>query len=88
MSVQSREWILAGSGGLEDLKIQIASTPPLGPLDVLVSMKAVSLNNRDVVLALVCSPTLYNEARILMDLSGRLSLTMGQRCSGWLRWRW
>jgi len=54
MSFQSREWFLTGCSGLDDLKIRIVNTPPLGSFDVLVKMKALSLNHRDVVLALVC----------------------------------
>jgi NADPH:quinone reductase-like Zn-dependent oxidoreductase len=53
MTFQSKEWILTGSSGLDDLKARIVSTPPLGSFDVLVKMKALSLNHRDAVLALV-----------------------------------
>jgi NADPH:quinone reductase-like Zn-dependent oxidoreductase len=53
MSVQSKEWILTNCTGLDDLKTRIVSPPPLGSFDVLVKMKALSLNHRDVVLALV-----------------------------------
>jgi NADPH:quinone reductase-like Zn-dependent oxidoreductase len=53
MSFQSKEWILADASGSDGLKARIVSTPPLGCFDVLVKMKALSLNHRDVVLASV-----------------------------------
>ena len=53
MSFQSKEWLLTGCSGLDDLKIRTVNTPPLGRFDVLVKMKALSLNHRDVVLAMV-----------------------------------
>ncbi|KAF4634114.1 hypothetical protein G7Y89_g4008 [Cudoniella acicularis] len=56
MSVQSKEWILTDCSGLNDLTTRTVSTPPLGSFDVLVKMKALSLNHRDVVLALGLYP--------------------------------
>ena len=56
MSVQSKEWTLIGTSGLDDLNTRIISTPLLGSLDVLVKMKALSLNHRDVIVALVLFP--------------------------------
>ncbi|KAE9367067.1 NAD(P)-binding protein [Stipitochalara longipes BDJ] len=56
MSSQSKEWILTGCSGLDDLKTRTVRTPPLGSFDVLVKMKALSLNHRDVVLALGLYP--------------------------------
>jgi len=53
MSFQSKEWILTDTSGSDGLKTRIVSTPPLGSFDVLVKMKALSLNHRDVVLASV-----------------------------------
>lgn len=57
MSFQSKEWILTGNSGLDDLRTRVVSKPPLGSFDVLVRMKALSLNHRDVVLALVIFPS-------------------------------
>lgn len=59
MSVQSKEWTLIGTSGLDDLKTRIISTPVLGSLDVLVKMKALSLNHRDVIVAMVLFPFQY-----------------------------
>ncbi|KFY15591.1 hypothetical protein V492_01884 [Pseudogymnoascus sp. VKM F-4246] len=56
MSVKTKEWILTGTSGLDDLKTRVINTPLLGDFDVLVKMKALSLNHRDVVVALGLYP--------------------------------
>src|SRR5882757_4465934 len=53
MTLQSKEWILTMCAGLDDLKMRTVGVPSLGNFDVLVKMKALSLNHRDVVLAMV-----------------------------------
>jgi NADPH:quinone reductase-like Zn-dependent oxidoreductase len=53
MTVQSKQWIISNTTGFDDLKTQVANTAPLGDFDVLVKMKALSLNHRDAVLVTV-----------------------------------
>ncbi|KIV92287.1 hypothetical protein PV10_06739 [Exophiala mesophila] len=52
MPIQSKQWVLNGSGSLDSLKCQTVSIPALGQHDVLVKLKAVSLNYRDLAMAL------------------------------------
>jgi hypothetical protein len=68
MSFQSKEWILTGSSDLDDLKTRIVSMPPLGRFDVLVKMKAFSLNHRDVVLALVILPFSFQHLNLVRKI--------------------
>jgi NADPH:quinone reductase-like Zn-dependent oxidoreductase len=53
MTVQSKQWIISNTTGIDDLKTQVIDTSPLGDFDVLVKMKALSLNHRDAVLVTV-----------------------------------
>ncbi|KAH8669455.1 hypothetical protein BGZ60DRAFT_538167 [Tricladium varicosporioides] len=56
MTLQSKQWILSNTTGFDNLNIQVASIPPLGEYDVLVKMKAISVNHRDAVLAVGAYP--------------------------------
>jgi hypothetical protein len=85
MSFQSKEWILADASGSDGLKARIVSTPPLGSFDVLVKMKALSLNHRDVVLASVWLffSTFHPKKEFFFFLTyflGIVSSTLDQRC--------
>lgn len=53
MPIQSKQWVLNGSGSLDCLERQTVSIPELGQHDVLVQLKAVSLNYRDLAMVLV-----------------------------------
>ena len=53
MPIHSKQWVLNGSGSLDSLECQTVSIPALGQYDVLVKLKAVSLNYRDLAMALV-----------------------------------
>jgi NADPH:quinone reductase-like Zn-dependent oxidoreductase len=50
-----KRWTLTGTGKLDVLKLVDGGLPELGRQDVLVKLRAVSLNYRDIAMVLVRS---------------------------------
>lgn len=57
-------WVLDGQAGIDSLQmVELSSTPEIGDFDVLVRLRAVSLNYRDIVLAKVFSHVIIHSLR-------------------------
>ena len=55
MAAGMKAWVLTGTNGFDDLQLQETKLRSLRDLDVLVKLKAGSLNYRDVAMAMVMS---------------------------------
>lgn len=62
-SIQTKQWVVeTATASYEGLKLKEAQLPELGDHDILVEMKSVSLNYRDVMISNVSTQACHSRA--------------------------